>query len=169
MNKKLCIALGLLMAVLIPVKASAGEPRLVGTYKAWSAYVFDENGNKVCYMAAKPDGEHGDYTKRGEIFALITHRPAEGTKNVFSYITGYTYKAGTDATIDIDGQNYVLFTQQDTAWAPDAETDKKLADAIQKGAKMVVKGTSSRGTETKDVFSLDGSSGAYERISKECD
>lgn len=171
MNKMRSIVLGLLLlAVLAPANdASAGEPRLIGTYKAWSAYVFDENGNKVCYMAAKPDGEHGDYTKRGEIFALITHRPAEGAKGVFSYITGYAYKAGTDATIDIDGQSFVLFTQDDTAWAPDAETDKKLSDAIQKGAKMIVKGTSSRGTETKDVFSLEGSSGAYERISKECD
>ena len=168
MNKKLCFALGLIAVFFLPAAAHAGEPRLVGTYKAWSAYVFDEDGSKVCYMAAKPDGEHGDYTKRGEIFALITHRPAEGTRNVFSYITGYSYKPGSDATIDIDGETFVMFTQDETAWSPDAETDVKLVEAIKNGSKMVVKGTSSRGTNTTDTFSLGGSTDAHEKISGEC-
>lgn len=168
MNKQLCIVLSLLV-LLLPAAARAGEPRLVGTYDAWSAYVFDENGNKVCYMAAKPDQQKGNYSKRGEAFALITHRPAEGSENVFSYITGYSYKAGSDATVDIDGEVFTLFTQDETAWAPDAATDEKIADAIRKGSKMVVKGMSSRGTATTDSFSLKGSGSAHERISKECD
>jgi invasion protein IalB len=150
------------------VSAHAGEPRLLGSYGDWAAYVFMEEGNKVCYMASKPTNAEGDYTKRGEVYALLTHRPAEGTKNVFSYITGYDYKPGSDATIQIDDQKYVLFTQDDTAWAPDASTDEKLAEAIQKGSKMEVRGTSSRGTQTMDNFSLKGSSKAYERISDEC-
>lgn len=119
-------------------------------------------------MASKPENQEGDYSKRGEIFALITHRPAEGTKNVFSYITGYTYKAGSDATVDIDSDHFVLFTQDDTAWAPDAETDEKISQGIRKGTKMTVRGTSSRDTQTEDTFSLKGSSGAYDKISEEC-
>ena len=168
MNKTLCFALALMAVLMAPVVAHAGEPRLIGTFKAWSAYVFDEDGSKVCYMAAKPDGEHGDYTKRGEIFALITHRPSEGTRNVFSYITGYSYKPGSDASIDIDGEKFVLFTQDETAWSPDAETDVRLVEAIKSGTKMVVKGKSSRGTSTTDTFSLSGSTDAHEKISKEC-
>ncbi len=148
--------------------ASAGEPRLVASHGDWDAYVFIENGNKVCYMASKPKKEEGKYSRRGDIYALITHRPSEGTKDVFSYITGYTYKRGSEATIDIDGKKYSLFTQDDTAWAPDAETDKTLAKAMQAGSRMIIRGTSTRGTLTKDTFSLNGSTKAYERISKEC-
>jgi hypothetical protein len=166
MIRILCLSLGLMSVLAAP--AFAGEPRLAGTFSKWSAYTFTEGNGTVCYMAAKPDEDHGDYTKRGEIFALVTHRPSEGTRNVFSYITGYTYKAGTDATIDIDGQQFTLFTQDDTAWAPDAETDSKLVDAIRKGSKMIVKGTSSKGTNTTDTFSLTGSSGAHDKISEEC-
>ncbi len=158
----------LLLFALSPSSAQAGEPRLIGTFGNWSAYIFTENGNKVCYMASQPQKDEGNYKKRGEIFALITHRPAEGTQNVFSYITGYSYKAGSDATITIDGQRFVLFTQDDTAWTPDAESDKRLADAIRAGSKMVVKGTSSRGTLTTDTFSLRGSAAAHDKISKEC-
>ena len=119
-------------------------------------------------MVSKPVKAQGKYTNRGEIFALITHRPAESTKDVFSYITGYTYKAGSDATVDIDGKRHVLFTQGDTAWTPDANADTKLAKAIQSGSKMVVRGTSSRGTLTTDTYSLKGSGAAYKAISKEC-
>lgn len=149
-----------------PVHAS--EPKLLGTFGDWSAYTFDENGNKVCYMASQPKKEQGNYSRRGDIFALITHRPAEGTKNVFSYITGYTYKAQSDVTVQVNGQKFTLFTQKDMAWTPDDSSDTKLATAIKKGSKMVVKGTSSRGTLTTDTFSLKGSTSAHDAISKAC-
>lgn len=148
--------------------AQAGEPRLLGTYGDWSAYIFIENGNKVCYMASKPKKEEGNYTRRGEIFALVTHRPSEGTKNVFSYITGYDYKPGSEATIDVNKERFVLFTQDDTAWAPDADTDGKIANAIRKGSNLVVRGTSARGTKTKDTFGLKGSAAAHDKITAEC-
>jgi len=157
-----------LAAMTFSSPSYAGEPRLIGTYGDWAAYVFTEDGSKVCYMASRPTKEEGEYTRRGDIYALITHRPAEGTKNVFSYITGYTYKSGSDVSVQIGGSKFVLFTQDDTAWAPDAETDSKLAQAIRAGANMIVRGTSSRGTDTKDTFSLKGSSGAHDAISKEC-
>jgi hypothetical protein len=146
----------------------AAEPREIGKFRDWTSYVLMEQGSKVCYMVSKPTDSKGKYTNRGEIFALITHRPAENTKDVFSYITGYTYKQGSDATVTIDGTRYMLFTQDDTAWAPDAENDARLANAIQKGSSMVVNGTSRYGTLTTDKYSLKGSGEAYNAISKEC-
>jgi len=146
----------------------AAKPRQIAKHSDWTSYVLSENGSKVCYMVSKPVNAKGNYTNRGEIFALITHRPSENTKDVFSYITGYTYKAGSDATVTIDGKRYVLFTQDDTAWAPDASADSKLAKSIQTGSKMVVKGTSSRGTLTTDTYSLKGSGAAYKDILNEC-
>lgn len=154
-------------AVFIPA-VHAAQPKQIGKHGAWTSYVLKENGQKVCYMVSKPANAQGKYTNRGEIFALITHRPAENTKDVFSYITGYTYKQGSDATITIDGKRYVLFTQDDTAWTPDASADSKLASAIQRGSKMVVTGTSARNTLTTDTYSLKGSGSAYKAISKEC-
>ena len=143
-------------------------PKELGTFGAWVSYELVEGGDKVCYMVSKPTKEEGNYSRRGEVFALVTHRPSEKTRDVFSYITGYTYKAGSDATLTIDGKRYVLFVQNETAWTPDADTDRKVASAIQKGSKMVVRGTSSRGTLTTDTFSLKGSGAAYKAITKAC-
>jgi invasion protein IalB len=166
---KMSQALLFVLALVIAAgTAQANEARLLSTHGDWKAYTFQEDGNKVCFMASKPKSDQGNYSQRGEIFVLITHRPAEGSKNVFSYIAGYPYQTGSDATVTIDGKNYTLFTQDDTAWAPDASADNKLLDAIRKGSKMSVKGTSSRGTATTDTFSLKGSSGAYDAISREC-
>lgn len=155
-------------AVFVPAAVQAAQPKQIGKHGAWTSYVLTERGKKVCYMVSKPIKEQGKYTNRGEIFALITHRPSESTKDVFSYITGYTYKQGSDANVTIDGKRYVLFTQDDTAWTPDAAADAKLAKAIQRGSKMVVKGTSARGTLTTDTYSLKGSGSAYKAISQEC-
>lgn len=156
------------VGAFISSASQASEPVLIGTHGDWSAYSFVENGNKVCYMASQPKTAVGDYTARGDVFALITHRPAEKTKDVFSYITGYSYKSGSEVSIEVNGRTFKLFTQDDTAWAADSQADSALAAALQAGASMVVKGTSSRGTLTTDTFGLSGSSKAYEVISKEC-
>jgi hypothetical protein len=157
-----------LAACFFPAFAHASEQKEIGTYGVWTAYEFEENGGKVCYMAAKPEKAEGKYKVRGEVVAMITHRPGEGTKNVFSYMSGYSYKKSSDVDVTIDGKNYTLFTQNDMAWAADAAADNALTAAIQKGSKMVVKGVSGKGTQTKDTFSLKGSTKAYEAISKAC-
>ncbi len=164
----LIVSLFIFTSAFLSSEALASEPKLLGVHGKWQAFTFLEDGQKVCYMAAKPKSSEGDYSSRGEVYALITNRPAEGTRNVFSYITGYGYKPGSDATLKIDGQNFLLFTQDDTAWAPDAENDNKISEAIRKGSSMVVTGTSSRGTLTTDTFSLLGSSGAHDAIAAEC-
>lgn len=167
-KKKLSVfAAAIVMIFSLPAEAS--PPVKLGTFGDWVAYELTEKGSKVCYMVSKPTKAEGNYTRRGDVFALVTHRPGLQTRDVFSYITGYTYKSGSDATLTIDGKRYVLFVQNDTAWTPDAATDGEVAKAIQRGSKMVVRGTSSRGTQTTDTFSLKGSGAAYKAITQACD
>lgn len=158
----------LAVSALCATGANASESKLLSTHGDWSVYTFTENGNKVCYMAAKEKKAEGAYSSRGNIYALITHRPAEGSKNVFSYIAGYPYKDGSEVSVQIGSQKFTLFTQDETAWAADADADNRIVEAIRKGSSMVVKGVSRRGTQTTDTFGLSGSGDAYNAISKEC-
>ncbi len=160
--------LALCAVMSVSSAAQASEPRLLGTFGDWSAYTFKENGKTVCYMASQPQKAEGDYTKRGDVYALITHRPAENTKNVFSYIAGYPYKPGADVTVNANSTTFKLFSQDDTAWTPDAAADNAITAAIRQGSNMIVKGYSKRGTLTTDTFSLKGSGAAYDAISEEC-
>lgn len=163
------IFLCLIAIMLAPFPALAGEPRLIKTDGQWNSYVVLEGGKAAaCYMASKPVSSKGKYAKRGAAYAIITHRPPDRTKNVFNYQAGYTYKPGSDVTVEIDGVKFMLYTSADTAWAQDSDTDNKLAKAISSGKSMTVRGMSSKGTETTDTISLDGSGAAYERITGEC-
>jgi hypothetical protein len=161
-------ALALVTILTMTAAAHASEPESIGTFGDWKAYRFMEGGNQVCYMAATPQKAEGKYTTRGDVYALITHRPAENTKDVFSYIAGYPYKDGSAVKLTIDGKAFSLFTQDETAWAADANGDAALAAALKSGSKMVVKGTSRKGTETTDTYGLSGSTAAYDAISKAC-
>jgi len=154
--------------VLLCGSVYASEPKLIGQHGDWAAYMFMENNDKVCYMVSQPKKSEGNYTKRDDVFALITHRPAEKSKNVFSFIAGYSYQPGSETTITVNNQNFRLFTQEDSAWAPDDATDNKSSEAIRKGNSLIVKGVSARCTETVDTFGLSGSSAAHKAISAEC-
>lgn len=157
-----------LMAVLLAAPALAAEPKLISTNKKWKAYEYSDNGGKVCYMASEPSSTQPAGLRRDPAFAMITHRPAEKSLSVVSIVAGYTYKSGSEVTATIGNQRFSLFTDGDTAWARDDATDKALAEAIKNGEKMVVVGTSSRGTQTTDTFVLSGTTAAYKDISKRC-
>lgn len=164
------LSLGLIATagVFGAASAQAAEPRFIESYGDWDTYKYEQDGKTVCYMASRPEKDEGDYSRRGEIYAYVTHRPGDGSKNVFGYVAGYPYKAGSEVSVSFGGDSVTLFTQDDKAWALDQKSDDKLSDLIKKKSKMVVTGVSSRGTTTKDTFSLRGSTNAYNRISKEC-
>ncbi|MEM7223508.1 MAG: invasion associated locus B family protein [Pseudomonadota bacterium] len=160
-------ALGLLMGSPAATRAQ-GIERL-GEFNHWHAYAFKENGKKTCYMASAPTKDEGAYKKRGKIYARVTHRPAENTKDEVSFLAGYTFKGGSWVKVKIDKKKpFDLFTHEDSAWAPDQSADRKLVRAMKAGHQMVVEGTSSRGTATKDTYSLSGFTKAYNAIAKAC-
>jgi hypothetical protein len=157
-----------LALLILSGMAYAADPKVIGEFDDWTAYVYMEGNNKVCYMVSKPKKAEGNYTRRGDVFALVTHRPAEKSKNVFSFVAGYSFKPGSEVTVSVGNQNFKLFTQNETAWAPDEATDNRLTNAIRSGNALIVKGISARDTATTDTFGLKGSSSAYSAISKEC-
>ncbi|MCI0430989.1 MAG: invasion associated locus B family protein [Rhodospirillales bacterium] len=150
-----------------PAAAQTVEP--IGEAGQWRAFTFLEEGKKVCYMSAEPDKEQGNYKVRGEAYALVTHRPALNSRDVVSLIAGYPLKPDADIVVTIDGkQKFKLFADKETAWAPDDKTDRALVQAMVKGGTMVVEGVSSRGTKTKDIYSLTGFGKMYQAISQAC-
>jgi invasion protein IalB len=147
--------------------AEAPKAELIGEFKDWSAASFDEAGGKGCFMVSAPKKSEGKYSKRDPVYIHVTHRPAAGTRDVVSITAGYTYKPGTTVKVTIGDQVFDLFTKEEAAWADD-ELDAKLVTAMKKSSRVVVEGTSSRGTSTKDTYSLDGFAAAYDAISKTC-
>ena len=83
------------LALVIALPAYANSiPEELGTYKNWTAYSYKEGKNLVCYMASTPVKDEGNYKTRGDIYAIVTHRPADKSYNVVNFVAGYQYKKG---------------------------------------------------------------------------
>jgi hypothetical protein len=147
---------------------AAQEIKQLGRFGDWGAYAYDEKGEKACYIASQPTKHEGNYKRRGEIYAMVTHRPGDKVRDEVSLSAGYRYKEQSLVEVAIGGSKFELFPHEDTAWVPDSAGDQKLVKAMRAGKTMVVQGTSSRGTATKDTYSLIGFTKAYRAASEAC-
>ena len=159
----------LLITFLFSTQVSAATPQVLGEYGDWTAYIYKDGRGSVCYMVSKPKKDEGKYSKRGDIYAVVTHRPAEKSFDVVNFDAGYTFKNGAPFIVKI-GHNTVtsFFTDGEKAWTLDGDTDKKMVNLMKGGERMIVDGVSSKGTKTKDTYSLKGFTGAYKAISAKC-
>ena len=164
------LGLSFVVSLLLSTQAmAAAGTEILGTFDDWTAYVFSDNGGKVCYMATEPIKSEGKYKIRDDVFLFVTHRIADKTFDTVNVMAGYTYKTGSKPTFKVDKkQTVTLVSHADTAWTKDTKTDKLLVDQMRAGGKAVLKGTSRRGTLTTDTFSLKGFTKAYQAIQKAC-
>ncbi len=162
------------IAILITALIGAGAAQaqtpkpLLTQPGVWGAFEMEEGGATTCYMAAQPTKSLPANAKRGEIWILVTHRPAKKVTNEVSVYTGYPYKKDSKVSVRIDGKAHTLFTHEETAWARTPDEDSRLVRAMRRGNRMIVKGTSSRGTVTTDTYSLRGFTKAHRAIGKAC-
>jgi invasion protein IalB len=146
------------------------QPQLLGQYGDWGAYMATPGGKKVCFALAKPAESQTIPANRPRdpAYMFVSSRPAEKVKDEVSIIIGYGFKPNSDATIDVGGMAFPMYTQNDGAWVKNAAEETHLVDSMRKGADLVVKGTSARGTQTTDTYSLKGLAQALDRVGQEC-
>jgi invasion protein IalB len=150
--------------------APAPQPTLLGQFGDWGAYTASPGGKKVCFALAKPANSKTvpPNRPRDPAYMFISSRPAEKVRDEVSIIFGYGFKPNADASIEISGAAYAMYTQADGAWVKNAAEETRLVDAMRKGADLTVKGTSAKGTASTDVYSLRGLPEALNRVGQEC-
>jgi len=154
---------------IVPAAASV-QPQLLGQYGDWGAYMATPGGKKVCFALAKPASSLTNPANRPRdpSYMFISSRPAEKVKDEVSIIIGYGFKPNSDASLDIAGGTYAMYTQNDGAWIKNAAEESRLVEAMRKAPDVTIKGQSARGTASSDVYSLRGLAQALERMNQEC-
>lgn len=167
--------LSLILALIVTISASASALQkrdLLGSYRDWDALVStDDRGRKTCYMLSTPKQKWASRqgASRGDIYVTVTHRPAFGVVGEVNVVVGYPLRAGSEVRLSVDGRhNFRLFTEGSGAWAYDSRDDANMATRMKAGVNMVVRGTSGRGTDTRDTYSLSGFTAAYNAITRAC-
>jgi len=147
--------------------AHAQEAKLIGTFGDWEAYVRGGEAERFCYIVSKPK-EASLRSRRGDIFLLVWHRPAKDEFDVVQIDAGYIFKKETEVEVKIGGDEWRLFTRDGNAWTYRGDDDANIVKAMQKGARLIVKGTSSRSSPTTDSYSLKGVTAAHRAMNKAC-
>ncbi|NRA98697.1 MAG: hypothetical protein HRU32_02580 [Rhodobacteraceae bacterium] len=146
----------------------------------WS--VFQEDDPKECWSVSAPKetvntrGGAVVDVRRGEILLFVRYEPGKSVVNEIAFTGGYPFAAGGTVSLDIGGTRYEMFTEGEWAWlgAQDdtaervAELNATVLAAMKRGTEAVLTGRSSRGTTTKDTFSLIGFTAASDAAQQNC-
>ena len=153
-----------------PKPSPTDQATLLGQFGDWGAYKASPGGKTVCFALSKPTSAATEPAgrPRDASYAFVSTRPAEKVKNEVSVIVGYPQKPGIDATATVGSASYVMYTQNDGAWVKNAAEEAQMVDAMKKGADLVVKSESGRGTKTTDTYSLKGIAEALDKVAAEC-
>jgi invasion protein IalB len=160
-----------LLAMTVGMAGSAlgAEPTPLGVFGDWTAYTYKASDTKVCYIVSQPkSSDAAKKVKRDPIFFIVTHMPGRNINGEVSTIIGYPFKEATTVQLKIDNVDFELFTNGDGAWADTSDKEKKIVATMKAGQKFSVRGTSWKGTETIDNYSLNGFSAAMDKIDSSC-
>lgn len=157
-----------LSAAAAPAAVDTPTPKLLGAYQDWTAYTIDEPRGVICYAISKPKKLAPAKLKRGDATLLVTHRPAEKQVNVVSVELGFAPAKDSSAAILVGKDKFDFFTDRQTAWARDSETDKAVVTAMARGADFTAKAKPAGGGDSVDDYSLAGFPDALAQIDKAC-
>ncbi|MGR3629738.1 MAG: invasion associated locus B family protein [Sulfitobacter sp.] len=172
MMKTCGLALGALALVASGAVAQEQSTNRVAAKTDWS--VFVEDNPTECWGVSTPkevvntrDGRVVA-VNRGQTLLMVFYRPSAEAKGQVAFTGGYPFASGSTVNMNISGNEFELFTEGEWAWPATTADDAKIIAAMKRGADATLTARSSRGTQTKDTFSLLGFTAAVEDAEKRC-
>lgn len=144
------------------------KAHLLEKIKDWTVFIYEGSEGRVCFAATAPTDMQPKGAKRTPVIFYVTTWQKDGVRNEVSVKQGYSLKANSAATLTIGNQNFTLTPEEDKIFVKDAAEERKLIAAMSNGGAMIVKATSSKGTNTTDQYSLDGVAGAVKKLQEAC-
>jgi hypothetical protein len=163
---------GTLLLIAGTAAAAEEKPTLLGSFREWHVYETGTGANRLCYALSQPKDMNPKNVNRNSVFFLISTWPGRKVRNEPSVVPGYQYKDGAKTEVQIGNDKFTFFTKNEGAaggaWMEDPNDERKLIEAMKKGSSMNIAGTSTRGTLTRDSYSLAGISAALDKVDQSC-
>jgi hypothetical protein len=184
---KSVFGLSIAAIVLVALPALAQTINRVGVHKDWAHFSVSGSGGGAseCWAATEPKAS--SYQRGGqEIASQAVRRDPHQLQAVFSsgssaaqiaFAAGYKYAAGATVSMIVDGRSFTFMTENlagangaesGWAWPRDPADESRIVAAMKRGSEAVITGRSSRGTQTRDTFSLLGFTAAVDNAQRQC-
>jgi len=157
-----------LIALSCPQAAFAADPKLDGTFSAWSAYSRSEGGDKICYVLAKPTTKAPSSVNHGDIYFMVANWKSGAAKEQPSLLAGYPLKPTSPPKARIGSGKYDMYVSQNEAFIESGSDERRLVKAMRAGSSMRVQAVSGRGTAVSYEFSLKGVTAALKKAKASC-
>ena len=162
----------LAMALAMPAMAQTKTDNRVAANTDWS--VFVEDSPKECWSVSAPketvntrDGRVVP-VRRSELLLFVFYRPEAGVTGQVTFTGGYPFARGSKVELEIGTQRFALDTDGEWAWPSSPDEDQRIVAAMKAGSDAVLTARSTRGTVTKDTFSLLGFTAANDDAAARC-
>lgn len=156
----------------LSAQAQQESTNQVAAKTAWS--VFEDANPKECWAVSAPTetvntrGGQVVAVRRGSILLMTFFRPDAGVKGQVAFTGGYPFAGGSTVSMKVGSDSFELISEGEWAWPANTQDDAKIIVAMKRGANAVLTARSSRGTQTKDTFSLLGYTAAVGEAEQRC-
>lgn len=152
--------------------AQAESTNRVAANTDWAVFVEDDPTQ--CWVVSSPKESvatregRAVAVNRGDIRMWVSYWPGAEKRGEVSFTGGYPFREGSLVSLQIGSSTYEMFTDGEVAWAASPQDDARIITSMKRGAEAVITGLSSRGTTTRDTFSLLGFTASIEDADSRC-
>ena len=162
------ILLLLLLYLMCSISYGDDSIKSIGKFKDWESFILSQEGNNVCFAQSIPVVRAPKKLKREPSRLFISFRPGENIKNEVSVTNGYEFKLKAPVTAKSGKKSYDLFSKGKFAWVVDDDDEKKLIRTMKKASRLMIIGSTQKGDQTTDHYSMMGFTKAYNIAKKSC-
>ncbi len=135
---------------------------------SWGVLTAGEGRAKTCFIMTNPAERLPRGLQRDPAHVYVSMRQGDAGRQEFSVITGYPLKAGVEGQITVGNAAFAAIGQDTRMWLKNPAEEARFIGELRRGSSLTIKGTSQRGNDTTDRYTLTGFGAALERAQKEC-
>ena len=166
--RSLFAALSFTASLIAADAALAAKPEPVATFRDWSVFVQNADGDKICFAATEAKDKSPKSVNHGDVFFLVASWQSGAATEQPSLMAGYNFRDGPEPTLRIGSDKWEMYVSDNEAFIESGDDEASLVRAMRRGADMRVSAVSGRGTATSYVISLRGISAALDRAKEVC-
>jgi hypothetical protein len=160
-------ALAFAFVALTGSGAFAQTPRLLASHESWSAWTFQENKSKVCYVYADAVSKKPEALDHGRVGFSVRRIRNGKIRTEAGLLAGYEF-APREIRVAVDGKRFRMIPRGRHAWLRREEREGEFVRALATGRAMTVQAFSKRGNKTSYSFSLKGVTAAMRAARRAC-